>query len=138
MKRRPQTGVYALLVQVLKRETIGIGRLGPIRFDAGTYVYIGSALNSLEGRISRHFRTAKQKHWHIDYLTCSSDVRIVGARILPTTHRVECRLAKAVQKRAGNIVPMFGSSDCDCSSHLFYFRNPRIASEVLSEIGFTE
>ncbi len=131
-----EVGVYALLITVPKRRTIRIGRLGLLRFSRGVYVYIGSALNSLEGRISRHFRSTKRIHWHIDYLLDSSGVKLSGVATRPTVVKLECRMSQTVQKRSLSSVDGFGCSDCKCSSHLHYFENIETASRTLSGAGF--
>ncbi len=40
-------GIYGLVVQVLQRHSLQIGRLGKFDFPAGFYVYVGSAQNLL-------------------------------------------------------------------------------------------
>jgi len=136
MSPRPQTGVYALLIKLPMQKTIRIGRLGPVSSGRGVYVYIGSALNSFEGRISRHFRIEKKKHWHVDFLIGYSGVRLLGVATRPTSKKLECAMSRAVQERALSSVSRFGCSDCNCDSHLHYVRTPQRAHKVLSEAGF--
>jgi Uri superfamily endonuclease len=49
-----------------------VGALGTLVFSPGRYIYVGSALNGIEPRVSRHLRTngghLGSIHWHIDYL----------------------------------------------------------------------
>ncbi|MEE9474859.1 MAG: GIY-YIG nuclease family protein, partial [Candidatus Hydrothermarchaeaceae archaeon] len=61
-------GIYALIITLEEDKNICVGKLGPVDFKKGYYVYIGSALNSLEGRINRHRRKDKKLRWHVDYL----------------------------------------------------------------------
>ncbi len=136
MRNKPHTGVYALIIQVPRQETIRIGRLGPVAFARGIHVYVGSALNSLEGRISRHFRPTKRKHWHVDFLVMSSGVKLVAVASRPTTRAIECAMSRAIRKRALSGTRGFGSSDCKCDSHLHYFKTLQKASKVLAEVGF--
>jgi Uri superfamily endonuclease len=131
-----KVGVYALLITVPKNRTVRVGRLGPRRFSQGVYVYVGSAMNSLEGRISRHFRSTKRTHWHIDYFLDSSGVRLAGVATRPTVARLECRMSQVIQKRFLSSVDGFGCSDCKCDSHLHYFENLETASKTLSAAGF--
>jgi sugar fermentation stimulation protein A len=49
-------GVYILLIALPREETIPVGKLGPIRFPEGFYAYVGSAMNGLESRVTRHLR----------------------------------------------------------------------------------
>jgi Uri superfamily endonuclease len=136
MSSRPNAGVYALLIQVPKQETIRIGRLGPVSFGQGVHVYIGSALNSLEGRVSRHFRTEKQKHWHVDFLLGGTGVKLLEVASRRTRREIECTMSRAVQKRALSSTRRFGCSDCKCDSHLHYVRTLQRAYKVLAEAGF--
>lgn len=114
-------GVYHLLIHLPQDTTIQVGKLGSFSFPAGYYIYTGSALNGLESRIARHLRRGKCLHWHIDYLLqhgCIIDV--ITHR---TAERLECQLNKDILSLPGCkvLVKGFGSSDCDCSSHLAYF-----------------
>ena len=118
-------GLYQLRIRLRRPATITVGALGRVRFPAGWYVYTGSARNGLEQRLGRHLRKRKRKHWHIDYLLAVADS--VEAFVLPGTEMAECELHASL---AGGqaVVPGFGSSDCNCGSHLTYFRHgPRIA-----------
>lgn len=103
------------------------GRLGRIRFDPGFYAYVGSAFGpgGLEARISRHLRTGKRRHWHIDYLLESADV--VRIWTITGNQRLECILARLLAKfRGARGVTGFGASDCNCVSHLVAL--PRVPS----------
>jgi len=110
-------GVYILLIKVEPDQTIQIGRLRKIFFKKGFYAYVGSAMNSLEGRINRHLRSDKKVHWHIDYLLKRSDIIKVFYR--GTERKIECDVARIFSKKLENING-FGCSDCNCNSHLFY------------------
>jgi len=50
-------GSYVLVVRLEEAASITVGKLGPQAFPKGYYLYFGSALNGLEGRIQRHVRT---------------------------------------------------------------------------------
>lgn len=99
-----------------------IGSLGVIQFEAGKYIYVGSALNSLKPRITRYVKINKGLHevlhWHIDYLLSAVSVKITKIYVIESTEHLECIVAKMVS-RHGYPVPKFGSSDCKCKSHLF-------------------
>lgn len=105
---------------------IDIGAVGRHSFQKGNYVYVGSAMKGLAGRISRHLRREKKFHWHIDYIL--SEARITGIYIFPNAAKQdECRLAKKIEEIADQMpVEKFGSSDCRCKTHLFFFKkDPR-------------
>lgn len=70
-------GSYCLIINVEKDTKIKIGKkLGIINFKKGCYVYVGSAMNSLESRVKRHLSDNKKKHWHIDYLLLNKNSKI--------------------------------------------------------------
>jgi len=95
-----------------------VGRLGRFRFEAGFYLYVGSAQRNLEKRLERHARKKKPLRWHIDYL--SSRAQMIGAVVAPGTKRQECELAAELGEMFEPAVPGFGASDCRCPGHLFY------------------
>jgi Uri superfamily endonuclease len=109
-------GVY-LLVIYLKTTTLSIGGLGRRDFKEGYYIYVGSAMNSLEKRIGRHLSKHKKLRWHIDYLLERAEK--VDVFYKETEEKIECRVARELQKKLPSI-EKFGSSDCPCDSHLFY------------------
>lgn len=109
-------GVYLLFLKVGQPRTIDIGALGPIQFEPGTYVYVGSARNSVENRLGRHFSDVENLHWHIDYLT--AEVKPFDYFILPEGPEYEEWLAEKISKYC-EPVQGFGSSDSSQPSHLF-------------------
>ena len=123
-------GIYLLVLTVQARR-IRVGGLGEIYFDSGFYVYVGSAARNLRQRISRHLRKRKKTHWHIDYLALQA-AKIRGYPIF-SFRDLECELARDVGDIASFAIERFGSSDCDCPSHLFYFD-----SDPLEERAFVD
>lgn len=117
------SGVYCLVIQLLQRSHIRIGCLGTFHFPAGFYVYAGSAQNNLERRIERHLRQKKKIHWHIDYLLGYG--RIVSVYTYAGKKDKECMLSRKIGTMKNAVVPVkgFGSSDCSCNSHLYFFQN---------------
>jgi sugar fermentation stimulation protein A len=113
-------GCYQLLIHLARCRYIRIGRLGVFSFPRGWYIYTGSALCGLDGRIARHLRRAKKLFWHIDYLL--QHAQIVSVTAFETTSGLECRLSREALARPGArvIAPRFGSSDCNCAAHLVY------------------
>ena len=117
-------GIYALILNVRKEFSLNIGKnLKDIRFKKGRYVYVGSALNSLEKRLQRHISKDKKIHWHIDYLTTSRYSSIENILYLKTDSKLECNLSQNIAKLS-NAEPIekFGSTDCKsgCKSHLYH------------------
>jgi Uri superfamily endonuclease len=109
-------GTYALLIHLKQDANIGIGALMVIHFPKGYYMYIGSALNGIEGRVRRHLSNIKKVHWHIDHLL--EKAKIDGIYYLESPRRTECSIAGKFMRRF-HVVPKFGSSDCRCTGHLF-------------------
>lgn len=128
-------GSYALVLQLSTRRELTIGRLGTFPFPAGCYLYFGSALNSLEGRLHRHLRHDKKLHWHIDYL--SRPAIIVQVWWTQSAIRQECTWTQSALTHPSVTVPIkeFGSSDCrHCPSHLVYVPELEQAGKVLEKL----
>ena len=111
-------GSYLLIVKLTKRTAIKAGHLPESIFPAGYYLYVGSAMSGLSSRLARHRCKNKKVHWHIDYLIAQAD------HVLPlpirSSKRLECEIAGALSsiKQIGQ--RGFGSSDCECATHLFF------------------
>jgi len=115
-------GAYCLCISVTADVEVSVGALGRLAFPHSRYVYVGSALNSLEPRISRHIRTSEgahgATHWHIDYLLREPAVKLDHVYYAESGERLECLLATRVAEH-GEPVKGFGCSDCRCRSHLY-------------------
>lgn len=118
-----KAGIYNLIIKLSKDKEIKIGRLGTFVFPKGFYVYTGSAQNGLEKRIDRHLSRNKKFHWHIDYLL--SYTEIVQVLRYAGVKKDECKLNHLIAKSSGAapVVVKFGSSDCNCVTHLYYFKS---------------
>ncbi len=127
-------GCYALLIHLKKGAEIGVGSLGVIHFTKGHYIYIGSAMNGIEGRVRRHLREKKKLHWHIDYFLKEAEISAVY--YLENGKGLECILAERFAKKF-EVVPKFGSSDCGCRGHLFYGERGEL-DERTKECGMRE
>ncbi len=114
-------GTYCILINLNQNSKMNVGKLGEINFQKGYYVYIGSALNSLEGRIKRHLSSHKKLHWHVDYLLAHKNTEIVEVIYALNNDRMECKVAEEIADK-GSGIKNFGCSDCKCPSHLFYFK----------------
>ncbi|MDR1971450.1 MAG: DNA/RNA nuclease SfsA [Treponema sp.] len=126
-------GSYMLMLEIPQARDTVIGALGTLHFDAGWYIYAGSARKNLSKRISRHLRhVRKTRRWHIDYLGALAE-RIKAYPIL-SYRNLECDLASALEDLGGRGVPRFGSSDCRCKSHLFYFRDPPLKNPAFIDL----
>ena len=105
---------------------IDVGRLGRVQFPAGWYAYAGSARGpgGLAARISRHLRSSKPLHWHVDYLRVYA--RPIAAWYAVEARKRECAWAQALSGLPGASTPAshFGASDCRCPTHLIHFATP--------------
>ena len=124
-------GSYILVIKVDGARHITIGRLGSIEFKPGCYAYTGSALNSLESRIERHYRTEKKVFWHIDYLL-EHAVIIKDFRI-ESPLKLECTIARSLSQKLQPI-PGFGCSDCSCKSHLYFHKNEESMKRYILDV----
>ena len=114
-------GTYTLLIDRPTSVSIDVGALGSHDFDAGFYAYTGSAFGAGGfARVERHRELARGErttsHWHVDYLLQTESSRIVDVVRSPDA-AIECAVARRLPD-AG--IPGFGSSDCQCPSHLAY------------------
>ena len=126
-----EKGIYTLILRLAVPKDIRIGALGVISFQPGYYIYAGSALGSGGlSRVARHIRFYRERYrkakWHIDYLM--EEAVLEKTVCAETKDRLECVLAAGI---GGASVEMFGCSDCDCASHLFY-RKEDPTKEVLA------
>lgn len=110
-------GSYIILIKINKDSNITIGKLGNISFEKGFYLYVGSALNGLEQRITRHLKDNKKLHWHIDYLL--KHAKIIDIFYKESIISEECEISEKINEYFQSIKG-FGCSDCRCKSHLFY------------------
>jgi len=107
--------------------TVRVGALGEIAFLPGWHIYVGSALGSGGlARLERHIALSRNKDkypkWHVDWLSTNPLFSLRYTVYVVSGERLECRLAGAL---GGERIPVFGSGDCACNSHLFYrHRNP--------------
>jgi Uri superfamily endonuclease len=133
-------GTYALLLGVERHARVRIGALGEMDLEPGALVYVGSARGSggLRARLGHHCRTSTRPHWHLDYL--HAETAILGAWVSTSPDLLEHRWASAVGAMRGAAIPAadFGSSDCACPAHLFWFaRRPSATTlrRALSDVS---
>jgi len=119
-------GAYVLIIDLCKNHSIHLKSLGDLKFEKGTWIYIGSAMGNgstnLENRIRRHFHSEKTIHWHIDHLL-NSDSNIRISVWAESSHPIECEIAKSIESLEGiqKGPRKFGASDCKnkCWTHLY-------------------
>jgi len=135
-------GTYVMILSLRTSRFIQVGKLGAFNFRAGYYGYVGSALGpgGLIARLKHHVKKKDTPHWHIDYLTTRSALKEIWFSHLDV--RREHFWATVMEKMPGASIPVrgFGSTDCRCTAHLFYFlKSPRIRvfQKGFGKDGFT-
>src|ERR1035441_8593615 len=117
-------GTYVLVLSSRSTDLIQIGRLGALQLQSGFYVYVGSALGpgGVRARLAHHLKLSRRPHWHIDHLRAHTRVEEIWYRF--DTRRLEHAWAERIKRAEGVSVPLvgFGSTDCRCESHLFFFQ----------------
>lgn len=118
-------GTYALIFSSGRKIIVKIGKLGTLQLKPGFYIYVGSAFGpgGLKARIAHHCRRAVRPHWHIDYLGPFLELNEIWYTYDPAGR--EHHWAKILFNMRLASVPLagFGSSDCHCKSHLFFFNS---------------
>jgi sugar fermentation stimulation protein A len=123
-------GTYILVMKLKSNKNIRVGSLGKLEFKKGFYCYVGSAIGktTIENRCKRHLIKNKKMKWHIDYLR--KEAEIVNIFAILSRKKIECKVARKILKKADSFIPKFGSSDCNCKSHLFYFKDKKCLSKL--------
>ena len=133
-------GTYTILLGFGGAVSVRVGKLGRFRLSDGHYLYTGSALGkgavSLEGRISRHARRSKTLRWHIDYLTSSKYCKVGRVAYVISSRPLECKMNQLIIRSIPAVpaISNFGSSDCDCFSHLLRPPSSLSLEQVLVEL----
>ncbi|MCF7889994.1 GIY-YIG nuclease family protein [Candidatus Bipolaricaulota bacterium] len=134
MSQYPE-GIYALIIKIEKTQELEIGNLAREEFR-GKYLYVGSAHGpgGLQ-RVTRHMKVSTgssgSDHWHVDYLTGPGEIRETW--LIPTERDLECELVSDLAELFDQPVEGFGSSDCDCFSHLFSY-NPESKERLIKKL----
>jgi Uri superfamily endonuclease len=114
-------GTYTLILCCTHLRRLEVGKLGVFDFRKGWYAYIGSAFGpgGLRARCFHHLRPTLRPRWHIDYLKTVASLRAIwfSTDPVPREHQWSNLIRRCID--AATPIPGFGSSDCDCPSHLF-------------------
>jgi len=124
-------GTYLLLLECNNEAELSIGKLGEMVTEPGFYLYVGSACGpgGIQARINHHMQIAVRPHWHIDYLrTVAGLVNAWCAYGSRCEHEWAYRLSQS--EAAKEPLKGFGSTDCDCTTHLFSFKRKPIKAEL--------
>ena len=125
-------GNYLLILHLLKTGEIAVGKKIKHVFTEGYYIYIGSAYGpgGLQKRLERHFSKEKKIYWHIDYFLQHS--KLIEAWTIAPAISLEHEIAEFLHTIPDfkPAYPHFGSSDCNCPTHLFKYGRKPIISEI--------
>jgi len=126
-------GSYFLVIRLDGYKTIHT-KAREFPLEKGYYVYVGSAMNSLEKRVERHFSKEKRLHWHIDYLL--KEAELLRAYLIPSDIKLEETLSLEVAKH-GEPVEGFGAGDVRVSTNLYRFDEEpdSVLVEILDRLG---
>ncbi|ACJ16552.1 hypothetical protein, conserved [Thermococcus onnurineus NA1] len=126
-------GSYFLVIKLGEDKRIATKRR-EFFLKRGYYVYVGSAMNSLEKRVERHFRREKKFHWHIDYLL--REAELLKAYLIPSEKRLEEKLSLEIAKY-GEPVEGFGAGDVRVSTNLYRIEKEpdSVLIEILERLG---
>lgn len=111
--------LYSIELLVESEGQITVGKLGTFFFPKGKYIYVGSAKNNIVARVKRHFLIDKKLRWHFDYLRPIGQITNIHTYCNAIT---ECELFEELlnEKKGIELIKGFGSSDCNCKTHLLY------------------
>lgn len=138
IEKKRNKGTYVLVIRLAKNQKIKPGKLPESLYRKGIYLYVGRARTGLQARIERHLRRQKKMHWHIDYLLQKGEIQDIWIR---TLFFDECSIASRIRSFSPSSTSPkgFGSSDCQCPSHLFYFPPDKEGLDSLrKKIGFVK
>jgi len=125
-------GTYIVILYLSGSKRIRIGRLGEFQFRRGYYTYVGSAFGpgGLAARLRHHANIAGRPHWHVDYLR--QEALVAGMLFQESSQRHEHEWAKQLlgMHGASPAIAGFGSSDCNCRTHLIYFTKKALLFNV--------
>ena len=119
----PHPGTYAIVFTTTFHKRLTIGKLGCLELQAGWYVYVGSAFGpgGLRARIGHHCKKTGAPRWHLDYLR----MHLTPVEVWYTRDLIqrEHQWAGTLHGTRGAFMPLpgFGSSDCRCVSHFYFF-----------------
>jgi Uri superfamily endonuclease len=132
----PLTGTYTLILSSSIEKPVNVGKLGTLLLKPGFYVYVGSAFGpgGLKARIRHHLKLSSRPHWHLDYL--SPTLRLCEIWYTYDQIHREHQWAEVHAQTRGARMPLpgFGSSDCRCPSHLFFYKSKPSGSHFRRKI----
>lgn len=134
---KSECGTYIAVLKSNKTRTLQIGKYGELAISKGYYVYIGSAFGpgGIKSRLNHHGKISSSPHWHIDYLR--TETVFHKAYALYSYEHKECSWASTLAEDSNSVEPLkgFGSSDCSCRTHLYYFRTSKMVDDAIIKLN---
>jgi len=134
---RSECGTYIAVLKSNKAGTLQVGKFGELPVNKGYYVYIGSAFGpgGIKSRLNHHVKISSSPHWHIDYLRIETLFHKAYASY--SYKHKECSWASMFAEDANSVEPLkgFGSSDCKCRTHLYYFRTFKMVNDAIERLS---
>lgn len=120
----PKHGTYALIYRCDAPFQAVVGKLGPVSFSSGYWIYVGSAFGpgGLKSRLRHHLGPPVRPHWHLDHIKHA--LRPVEIWLTTDIGKQEHAWAGVISRLRGATCPIagFGASDCTCRAHLIHRR----------------
>jgi sugar fermentation stimulation protein A len=121
--------IYFIIIFIPRRLRLEIGLLGETDLEKGYYIYIGSGGRNIYKRIGRHFRVAKRRKWHIDYIT--NIYPAIEAYIVRDVD--EYTLSQYFYEKGLKYIYKFGATDKKSISHLYFVSSKsELENEIIS------
>jgi Uri superfamily endonuclease len=129
-------GTYTLILSSAVAKPVNIGKLGTLFVKPGFFVYVGSAFGpgGLKARIKHHINHSSRPHWHLDYLSPALKLCEIWYTYDQMRREHQWATIHSQAKKASVPLPGFGSSDCRCLSHLFFYKTKPCGSHFRRRI----
>lgn len=136
MQIKANSGIYLLEMLITKNTVFPTDRFSTENLPEGFYYYSGSAQKGLKSRLTRHLKSEKKVHWHIDHLTTGTEAIKKIWVFENAPKQLECEIVQYLESvlKLKHPIKNFGNGDCvnECTSHLLYSPKPIDQSHLFS------
>lgn len=96
-------------------------------------MYVGSAMNSLSGRVKYHLSSEKRGRWHIDKLLKIATLEYV--LMIPYVKKIEEKISnRFLREKSLEVIEKFGSSDTKTIGNLFFVKDRNFFAKIFEII----
>ncbi|MDI3473286.1 MAG: hypothetical protein PWQ20_899 [Thermotogaceae bacterium] len=125
-------GSYVLIIKLNNESTLKYGN-NSRKFKEGYYLYVGSAMNSLSGRVKYHLSSEKRGRWHIDKLLKIATLEYV--LMIPYVKKIEEKISnRFLREKSLEVIEKFGSSDTKTIGNLFFVKDRNFFAKIFEII----